>query len=646
MDSAGNLYGAAVNGSGTANQGYIYKIDPLGNETTLYNFQGGTTDGCHPQDAPVFDTAGNLYGVTEYCGTDNQGTVWKLSPSGEITILYNFTGGPDGGLPYSGVVLDVFGNLYGVTLQGGDSNGDGVLYEVSTGGTETVLHTFSKATDGAGLFAPVTLGSDGDLYGVSNDGGADGYGTIWGYALVPAGNELAVTLAGTGSGTVTSSPAGINCPGTCTAQFSSGTKVTLTENPASGSKFGGWSGACSGTSSCSVTVKGAVAVTATFTSLKQATTTTLSSSLNPSSYWQSVTFTAKVSAASGTPTGTVTFYGGTTSLGTGTLSGGTATYSTDALPPGSSSITAVYGGDSTNAGSTSSVLSQTVSEANTTTTLTSSQNPSSVGQSVTFTAAVAGQYGGTPTGSVAFYDGTTSLGTEALTSGTAACTTSSLAAGTHSITASYSGDSNYNVSTSAALSQVVKSATTVATKTALKSSENPSLYGASVTFTATVTSTSGTPAGIVTFYDKTTSLGTETLNGSGVATYSTSALVAGKHTIKAVYAGSSQYKTSSKALAQNVQAATTTMLKSSANPSTAGEKVTFTATVTAASGKPTGSVKFYDGTTLLGSGKLNGSGGATYSTSTLASAKHTIKATYAGTTTYKTSSAILTQTVE
>src|SRR5262249_55531015 len=149
-------------------------------------------------------------------------------------------------------------------------------------------------------------------------------------------------------------------------------------------------------------------------------------------------------------------------------------------------------------------------------------NPSVFGQSVTFTATVSetGPGSGTPTGTVTFTDGSATLGTATLSGGKATFATSSLSVGTQSITAAYSGDSNFNVSTSTTLSQVVNQASPPA---ALASSANPSVFGQSVTFTATVSETgpgSGTPTGTVTFTDGSATLGTGTLSG-GVATFAT-----------------------------------------------------------------------------------------------------------------------------
>lgn len=189
------------------------------------------------------------------------------------------------------------------------------------------------------------------------------------------------------------------------------------------------------------------------------TTTTLTSSLNPTTFGQTVTFTATVAGSGPTPTGTVTFLDGAAALGTGTLNGsGVATFTTSALAVGSHSMTGSYGGDATDAVSTSPAVDQVVNMANTTTVDLSNVNPSTVGQSVTFTATVTAVApgAGTPAGTVTFLDGVTTLGTGTLNgSGVATFTTSALTLGSHSITASYSGNGSFSASTSSVITQVV-----------------------------------------------------------------------------------------------------------------------------------------------------------------------------------------------
>ena len=367
---------------------------------------------------------------------------------------------------------------------------------------------------------------------------------------------------------------------------------------------------------------------------KTNTTTMLASSANPSTYASSVTFTATVSPSAAT--GTVTFKDGSTTLGTGTLSSGKATYTTSTLAAGSHSITASYGGNTTYNGSTSSALTQTVNKANSTTTLSSSANPSTYGSSVKFTATVSPS---SCTGTVTFKDGSTTLGTGSLSSGKATYSTSTLTAGSHSITGSYAGDSNCNSSTSSALTQTVNKANTTTT---LSSSSNPSAFGSTVTFTATVSSTTAT--GTATFKDGSTTLGTGNVS-NGVATYSTSSLAIGSHSITAVYSGDSNYNTStSSKLTQAVKQGSSVSISSSTNPAPSGAPVTFTAVVTPSAA--TGTVTFYDSSTSLGSGTLS-SGLASLTTSGLAVGSHSITAVYGGDTNYVGStSSVLTQNIK
>jgi hypothetical protein len=198
-----------------------------------------------------------------------------------------------------------------------------------------------------------------------------------------------------------------------------------------------------------------VALSGTGTSPLAATTTTLGSSANPSEFGQLVTFTATVTSGSGgTPTGTVTFKNASATLGSATLYAGGATFTTTGLTVGTHSITAVYGGDANHSDSTSTALSQIVSKATTTATLTSSQNPSTVGQSVTFTATITSSTSALPTGSVVFKSGTRSLGSAALSAGTAGISTTTLAKGSDVITVTYNGNADFTGS-SATLTQQV-----------------------------------------------------------------------------------------------------------------------------------------------------------------------------------------------
>jgi hypothetical protein len=189
------------------------------------------------------------------------------------------------------------------------------------------------------------------------------------------------------------------------------------------------------------------------------TATTLSSSPNPSTYGQPVAFSATVTSKIGTPPDgeTISFMKGKTVLGAGTMSHGSASFATSTLPVGKNAVTAVYGGDSKFASSTSKAVSQVVSKATTATALASSLNPSVVGQSVTFTATVTPEFSGKVTGTVTFYDGTTVLKTIGVRGGAAKFTTKTLISGTHSVTATYNGTA-FSGSRSTPLIQTVSQA--------------------------------------------------------------------------------------------------------------------------------------------------------------------------------------------
>src|SRR5580658_1461238 len=382
------------------------------------------------------------------------------------------------------------------------------------------------------------------------------------------------------------------------------------------------------------------------------TTTTLTSNMAQALYTGQIIFTATVTSSLGTPTGTVNFYDGSTLLGPGSLNtSGIATYTTSNLALGTHSITATYVGDAANGISTSSPLTQTVREPDTVA-LTSSANPAQPSASVTFTVVVTPTGPGLPTGTVTFYNGSTSLGTGTLSGNPATTTlsTSTLALGSHSITASYAGDSQNVATTSNIVIEIINQTTTVT----LASNSNPSLYSNAVTLTATVTPSGSTaPTGVVTFSDNATAIGTGTLNGSGVATYNTSSLAPGQHSITVNYPGDSDNGgASSTVLTQTVQENTATTVTVNTNPSIAGNSIEFTATVTAsASGAttitPTGTVTFEDGATAFGMGTVNGSGVATLNTAALPAGTQSVTAVYGGDTINLTSqSAVLTQVVD
>jgi RHS repeat-associated protein len=389
-------------------------------------------------------------------------------------------------------------------------------------------------------------------------------------------------------------------------------------------------------------------------------TVVLTSDANPSVFGQAVNFTATVasspSSSLATPSGTVTYLDGSTTLRSATLnSAGQAALMLSTFTVGSHSITASYGGDTTFLGGTSTALSQVVNQATSTTAVTADMNPAVVNRPVTLTATVSpvGPGAGTPTGTVTFADGPSALGSATLDSTLSAkFTTSSLTVGNHTITATYAGDVNFAGSTSPGFTETLNLATS--TFTSLTPSQNPAVVGQSVALTATVSSTvpvAGTPTGTVIFSDGTKAIGTASLDGGAVATLNTATLSAGSHPITAAYSGNSAFGPStSDVLTERVTAtaSTTTTLAADLNPALFGQVVALTAAVKSQlAGTPTGTVVFQEGPTVLGSAPLNASASAQLRVSTLAVASHTITAAYSGDARYSTSTSVgLTETID
>ncbi len=181
QDTAGNLYGTTTSG-GKNGVGVVFKLSKSGVETVLYNFgtDSGFTDGAVPAAGLIQGAQGNLYGTTEYYGTGGftGGVVFKLDANDTETVLYPFTGGRDGGEPVAGVIQDAAGNFYGTTMAGGNS-GNGVVFELSKSGKETVLHSFTGGNDGGTPVAGLIPDSAGNLYGTTKMGGKFNNGVVF-----------------------------------------------------------------------------------------------------------------------------------------------------------------------------------------------------------------------------------------------------------------------------------------------------------------------------------------------------------------------------------------------------------------------------------------------------------------------------------
>jgi hypothetical protein len=366
------------------------------------------------------------------------------------------------------------------------------------------------------------------------------------------------------------------------------------------------------------------------------TSTTLSTSAATVPVGTTITFTSTVTSTIATaPTGSVQFTDGATVLGSGTVgTTGIASIQTSTLAPGTHNIVATYSDDSDNAASHSTVLVETIQQIGTVTTLASSSNPANAGASVVLSANVAMAAGavadGAITGKVTFTSGPTTLGSVVVdANGNASLTLSTLPVGNDAIVAAYTGNTNYASSTSTSLLEVVNQ---TGTTTVLTSNNQSPLEGKSTTFTATVTTSTGTATGAVNFLDSGKNIGTGTLNAQGVATLTLSTLPVGNDSIVAVYAGDSNYTTSTSApLVEIVALATPQLtLAGPASPVNAGTSITLTGTITSPGVTPTGTLTLLDGSTAIATQNAAASGSFTFSTAALAVGTHTLSVAYVG----------------
>ncbi len=712
-----NLYGTTQSGGTSAGFGTVFELSSgsggTWTETILHNFTRNP-DGSVPLQGVVFDSQGNLYGTTSQGGNylvnkTSDGTAYEISSTGTFSKLYQFTGGAtDGMSPGSKLLIDSFDNLYGTSYQSGpgcDSNcqGYGSVWKLvvppvnvslssslnpstygqsvtftatvtpTNGGTPTGTITFM---DGATTLGSGTLSSGSTAFTTSAlavgphsitgaYSGDSNYSPSTSSVFPQTVNQIPQTI--TCSGIPASAVYGTTFTASCTGGgsgnpvlFNSGGGCTISANSPSPATFT----MISGTNACTVLANQAgntnYAQAPTFgqsvTAVLAVSTTAVSTSLSPSVYGQSVTFTANVTAGA---TGTVQFnIDGSTYGSPVAVSSGAATLTTTTLPVGAHTVVAAYSGD-TNYGSSSGTLSggQTVTSADASLTVSSGQNPSVAQTPVTFTATINGAYGLVKqrngkkprdvAGTVTWSDSASSCGTTSVSgaagsgTGTATCTISNLAAGSYTITATYSGDGNHNGGGSNSLTQQVNAN---ASTTSVASSLNPSAYGQAVNFTATVTSGA---TGTVQFNADGVAIGGPVPLSSGMATSgNVTALTAGTHSITAVYSGDTNYASSTGTLSQSVGAAGAGLaVTSNLYPSVYGQAVTFTATITGDNGlvrrrngvRPrdvTGSVT-WSGNTGCGSTTVTGAAGtgtgtATCTTSVLAVGNDTVSAMYSG----------------
>jgi uncharacterized repeat protein (TIGR03803 family) len=194
----GNFYGTTLEG-GTAYSGSVFKMSPSVGVLNLYSFTGGT-DGNLPTAGLIQGSDGSLYGTTYEGGTNGDGVVFKITTNGLPTTLYSFTGGADGYGPWAGLVQGTDGNFYGTTEYGGLHSGVGTVFRITPADTLTTLHTFNGGSDGAYPAGSLIQGADGNFYGTTFQGGTNGSdGTVFKMAINGAVTILHQFGAGDGA---------------------------------------------------------------------------------------------------------------------------------------------------------------------------------------------------------------------------------------------------------------------------------------------------------------------------------------------------------------------------------------------------------------------------------------------------------------
>lgn len=428
-----SMFGATSSG-GAGGDGTIYRLTESQTQfdawslAVLHEFSGA--DGDSPWAGVVLDASGNLYGTTQWGGTDPSyaGTVFRLAPGPKNTwvhsLLYTFTGAADGAVPASGLLIDTVGNLYGTTHQGGAYH-QGIVYEVPYSAA------FPKPTSLTFGIQPIGTTSAAQRIALLN----------------PTGIAIVVTnISVQGDFAISQNRCqnGIQ-PKTHCDVYITFTPTGTSRKPRAGSVT---------FTDTTFNTPQTVALSGT---VPAATKTTLVASPSVSFAQQDVIFTATVAASQGTvPDGdVVVFFDGDEPLDQVALTSGTAIFDTPWLEPGHHRITAQYTGDPAFDFSSASIVEE-VDKNPTVTALTSTPDPSQHGNLVTFVATVTSPTLNPPGGEVRFWDGNRSIATVSLFGSTATFTTSNLAAGPHAITAQFTGLDWWAPSTSPVVIQTVQ----------------------------------------------------------------------------------------------------------------------------------------------------------------------------------------------
>jgi uncharacterized repeat protein (TIGR03803 family) len=629
--SDGNFYGTTQYGgdlnactlSGTAvGCGTAFRLTPAGVLTTLHSFNGA--DGSNPYSNLIQGSDGNFYGTAIFGGnlsdcTNNAapgcGVVFKITPSGKMTTLYEFTGGSDGANPYSGLVQGSDGSLYGTT----QANGTfglccGTIFKITTSGVLTTIYRFDGSTDGDLPSFPLLEGSDGNFYGTTDNGGTDGYGTA--FQLTPAG--------------------GYSVIGT----FSYGL------HPSGLVEY--WDDSYYGT-----TYSGGQYGFGTFFTVAADQLTTLYSFTDDA--YGGFPASGVFPASDGNFYGTTTNDDGTIFKLTPFLSKLTTLYTfTDGTDGGYPQASLIQGSDGALYGTTvdygpgdgggtvyrlatSPSLAAPVQ-------LSLSDSSISPGSPVVLTWQVLNAFSNTMQLCYAFVQNSpTGAGKWAGKQTGTYSSSTRLFTGSVTITPTVSDTYTYALTCGgreSGFATLTVAASKTSSTTALSASPNPAFVGQSVTLKATVTGSGTTPTGSVNFSAEGVTLGSASLNSSGVAsvTANSNGIPPGSYPVIATYAGNVSYSSSASnpVSVTLTKAATTTTLTVSPNPVSSPATATLTASVTrsgsGSAGFATGSVTFSSEGIVLGSAKLDASGVATLKASSagIPSGAYSVTAAYSG----------------
>ena len=356
---------------------------------------------------------------------------------------------------------------------------------------------------------------------------------------------------------------------------------------------------------------------------------TLVTSRNPAPFLTPVTLTATVESTSGTPSGSISFLDGKSSLATVALSGGSASYTTSSLVPANHTITAKFL-PAAGWAAASATLMQEIDPIDATTTLTFNPQTVYAMQPIAVSVAVSSP-GPVPTGSITLTGDSATVGVKTLVNGKTAFSTFFNSTGYHSLSAQYSGNQDYN---SGGSNYQTVNVLVNPTLTSLQAVPNPAVAAQPVTITARVSSTTGSSSsatGAITFYDNGGQIGYAQL-ANGKASITLNSLDVGTHPLQASYSGDTSFSASQSGLFTLVvnRAPALTKVTASPNPAKASKPVTLAAQVTGPR-QPTGSVRFYDGSKALSAEiAVDFYGKARFTTSSLAAGAHSIVAKYFG----------------